>query len=490
VRELAISELERIVLNTCRRNFRWLALGLLLAWSFGPNAQAQTPTAEASKKTLTLDEAVDFALKHYPAVRASLERSTAAQAGVGLARTTYLPRADTVWQTNRATDNNITGLLLPQSIIAPISGPVPATTSGRSAWGSAAGLLFSWEPLDFGYRGAKVDAARAARDGAAAEASLTRLDVAIATVNAYLTVLAAERTVQAAEADVQRRETFSKAVHVLTDNQLRAGADASRADAEWARAKVNLARARQQEQVSRAILADILGMPDTSVDVREDSLHEPPPDTSPQTTAVAAHPSAEAERARVAQAQAEVHALDRAYYPKIYLQSSVYGRGSGIDPAGNFLGGSNGLGPDRGNWAAGVTVTFPIFDIFSIRSKRAIEAANERAESARYDQTLQDLTGQLRKAEASLEGARQVAENTPVELEAARTTENQERTRYQAGLATLVDVADAQSLLVQAETDDALALLAVWQNLAAVAASHGDLQPFLQLLHDQTQGGR
>jgi outer membrane protein len=480
--------LERTVLNICHRNLGWLALALLLAWSLGPNAQAQT--AETSRKTLTLDEAVDFALKHYPAVRASLERSTAAQAGVGLARTTYLPRADTVWQTNRATDNNITGLLLPQSIIAPISGPVPASPSRRSAWGSAAGLLFSWEPLDFGYRGAKVDAARAARDGAAAAASLTRLDVAVSTVNACLTVLAAERTVQAAEADVQRRETFSKAVHVLTDNQLRAGADASRADAERARAKVNLARARQQEQVSRAILADILGMPDTSVDVREDLLHEPPPDTSPQTTAVAAHPGAEAEHARVAQAKAEVHALDRAYYPKIYLQSSVYGRGSGVDPAGNFLGGSNGLGPDRGNWAAGVSVTFPIFDIFSIRSKRAIEASNERAEAARYDQTLQDLTGQVRKAEASLEGARQVAENTPVELAAARATENQERTRYQAGLATLVDVADAQSLLVQAETDDALARLAVWQNLAAVAASHGDLQPFLQLLHDQTQGGR
>jgi len=451
---------------------------------------AQTPSAELAKKVFTLEQAVDFALKNYPAVRASLEQAKAAQAGVGLARTTYLPRADTVWQMNRATDNNISGLLLPQSIIAPISGPVPATASGRGAWGSAAGLLFSWEPLDFGYRGAKVDAARAIRDGAAAEASLTRLDVAVATVNAYLTALAAERTVRAAEADVQRRETFSKAVHVLTDNQLRAGADASRADAEWARAKVNLARARQQEQVSRAILADILGMPDTSVDVREDSLREAPPDTSPQTTEVVAHPGAESGHARVAQAQAEVHALERAYYPKIYLQSSVYGRGSGIDPAGNFLGGSNGLGPDRGNWAAGVSVTFPIFDIFSIRSKRAVEAANERAEAARYDQTLQDLTGQLRKAEASLAGSRQVAENTPVELEAARATENQERTRYQAGLATLVDVADAQSLLVQAETDDALAHLAVWQNLAAVAASHGDLQPFFQLLHEQTQGGR
>jgi hypothetical protein len=42
---------------------------------------------------------------------------------------------------------------------------------------------------------------------------------------------------------------------------------------------------------------------------------------------------------------------------------------------------------------------------------------------------------------------------------------------------------------VQSETDDALARLAVWQNLAAVSASQGDLQPFLQFLHDKTQGG-
>jgi len=449
---------------------------------------AQSST-DSKSKLLTLEEAVDFALKNYPAVRASLERVTAAQAGIGLARTNYLPRADMVWQTNRATDNNITGLLLPQSIIPPISGPVPMSPSNRSAWGSAAGLLFSWEPFDFGYRGEKVDAARAIRNRATAEASLTRLDVAVATVNACLTVLAAEQTVHAAQADVQRRETFNKAVRVLVDNQLRAGADASRADAELARARVNLARAQQQERISRAVLADILGMPDTSVEVRGSSLLGPPPDTSLQTTPIADHPIAKVQHARVDEALAQVRALNRAYYPKLYFQSAVYGRGSGLDPAGNFLGGTAGLGPDRSNWATGVMVTFPVFDIFTIRSRKAVESANERAEAARFDQAIQDLTGQVRQAQASLEGARHVAENTPLELDAARTTETQERSRYQVGLATLVDVADAQSLLVQAETDDALARLAVWQNLAAVAASQGDLQPFLQFLHDKTQGG-
>ena len=473
----------KVVLCKYRSCFKWLALASIFVLAFGPIAVAQSP------RVLTLEQAVDFALKNYPAVRASLERINAAQAGIGLARTNYLPRADMLWQTNRATDNNITGLLLPQSVIAPITGAVTLSPSNQSAWGSAAGLLFSWEPFDFGYRGAKVDAARAVRNRAGAESSLTRLDVAVATVNAYLTVLAAEQTEQAARADVERRETFNKAVRVLVDNQLRAGADASRAAAELARAKVNLARARQQEQISKATLADILGIADASVEVTAGSVFGPPPDGPLQTTALTAHPAAQVEQARIAEARAQIHVLDRTYYPKFYFQSAVFGRASGFAPAGNFLGGTNGLSPDRCNWALGVTLTFPLFDIFSIRSRKAIESANERVEAARYDQTLQDLTGQFRKAQASLEGARHVAENTPLELDAARTTENQERARYQAGLATLVDVADAQSLLVQAETDDALARLAVWQNFAAVAASQGDLQPFLQFLHDKTQGG-
>ncbi len=441
------------MLENHRAGMRWIAIILILLFSLGQATLAQTRAED--RKILALEDAVDFALKNYPAVRASVERVKAAQAGIGLARTNYLPRADMLWQTNRATDNNITGLLLSQSIISPITGVVRTSPTNQSAWGSAAGLLFSWEPFDFGYR-----------------------------------VLAAQRTVLAAEADVQRRETFGKSVHVLVDNQLRAGADASRADAELARARVNLARAKQQEKISRAALADILGLPDTSVEVSEGSLLGPPPDGSLPDTPLSKNPIAEVQHARVEEGLAQVHILDRSYYPKFYLQSSVSGRGSGWDPVGNFEEGTAGLGPDRSNWAVGLSVTFPVFDIFSIRSRKAIESANERAEAARYDQTLQDLTGQLRKAQASLEGARSVAENTPQELGAARTTETQERARYEAGLATLVDVTDAQSLLVQAETDDALARLAVWQNLAAVAASQGDLQPFLQFLRDKTQGGQ
>jgi len=134
-------------------------------------------------------------------------------------------------------------------------------------------------------------------------------------------------------------------------------------------------------------------------------------------------------------------------------------------------------------------VTFPLFDFPAIHAHKRIEVSNERREEARYDQTMQELTGQMVRARAVWQGARRVAENTPIELRAARDTEMQARARYQAGLATLVDVADAQRLLVQAEIGDALARLDVWRALASVAASQGHLEPFMDLMRKKAAGG-
>lgn len=456
--------------------------------AFSPSSSfGQTNTAPPA--VLSLEEAVNYALEHYPAVRASLEQASAARAGVTLAKTNYLPRADMLWQGNRATRNNIFGLLLPNPVISPISGPVLSSASNDSVWGSAAGLLFTWEPIDFGRRGATVNAARAGQSLANSEVSVTRLDVAVAVTNAFFTLAAAQQRVTAAKANLQRRQVFANSVHVLVTNELRPGADASRADAELALARTQLIQAEQAQAVGRAVLANLLVIPEDAVEIDPGSILGIPPNSGPAASPVASHPFATVEQARVDIIREQEHILDRSYYPRFYFQSTIYGRGSGANTDGTTQTGLNGLNLTRSNWATGVTVTFPAFDIFSIRAQRQIAAANERAERARYDQTLDDLTGQLRQAQASLEGARRVAENTPIELRAARDAEMQARARYEAGLANIVEIAEAQGLLVQAEIDDALARLAVWNDLASVTAAQGDLRPFFQFLHQKTQGG-
>src|SRR5713101_1567373 len=197
---------------------------------------AQTPP-------LTLGQAVDAAVQTYPAVRSSLEQVSAAAAGINLARTAYLPRADFLGQVNRATHNNVFGTTLPQNIIPSISGPVLSTNSLNSVWGTTVGGLVSWEPFDFGLRKANVDLATSVRQQLNAQVDVTKLQVATATADAFLTVLAAQETVTAAKAGVDRATVLNQTVETLVKNQLRPGADASRTRAELAFAGTQLIQA-------------------------------------------------------------------------------------------------------------------------------------------------------------------------------------------------------------------------------------------------------
>ncbi|HZP01922.1 MAG TPA: TolC family protein [Terriglobia bacterium] len=471
-----------------RRAPELLIAGLALLWIMGG---AQAACAESPPpKPLTLGEVVHYALANYPAVRASLEHVTGAAASVKLARTNYLPRLDSLWQSNRATDNNITGLLLPQPFLPSISGPVPLSTSYRGAWSSAGGLLLTWEPVDFGLRRAEVDAAKGTVNQANSAVVLTQLQVAAAVAEAFFTLMTNEQTQKATLANLDRWQVFAKAVHVLVDHELRPGADASRADAEVAAARILEVQARGEVESARAVLAALMGAAGNRLAIDAGALLTLPAEGALAPAEVSSHPQALLEQATIRQLRAQEHVLDRTDYPRFFFQSSVYGRGSGIGPDGSFAGGLNGLGLERGNWAAGVTILFPdLFDYAALRARKQALAASEREEAARYDQTIQDLTGRLGQARILFQTALQVAKNTPVELQAARATETQSRARYQAGLATIVEVAEAESLLAQAEIGDAVARVNAWRALLGIAEAQGNLEPFLQIVATAPAGG-
>jgi outer membrane protein TolC len=458
-----------------------LILAVLAAVAPLADAQTREPQPASAPQTFTVQDALQYAVDHYPTVKVALEQVNASAAGVGVAKAAYLPRLDSLWQTQRATVNNVTGLLLPQSTVPGLSGPpLPAAFSG-SAWGSAAGALFSWEAYDFGLRGAGVRGAEAAVTRARADESLTRLDVQSAVGAAFLAVVHAEQTLTAAQADLERRRVLARAVRTLVDNQLRPGAEASRVDAEQAAADTRAIVARQALTLAQATLARLLGSTAGPLRVNATNLLTSAPATQPEVAA-AAHPLVEVRQAAVEVARAQEEVLAATNRPRLYLQSALFARGSGATFNGSLEGGASGLTPDRGNWATGVQVVFPdLFAFSSLRARRAAAAAATRAEGARYEEAVLTVTSQQQAATAMLEAARAVAANTPVQLAAARQSEAQATARYQAGLASIIEVAEAQNLLAQAEYQDAAARVDVWRALLADAVAHGDVAPFVRL---------
>ncbi len=461
------------------------ALGLILVV---PSSTSAETTAATASNALTLEQVMATATANYPAIQAAQAQQKAAREAVGVAKTAYLPRTDILWQIDRATANNILGLTLPQSVAPSVTGSILPADSTRSAWNSTGGALVSWQPFDFGARGARVEVARQGSEAATQASMLTQLQVSASAGGAFFDLAAARQLVTVAQANVRRYESFDKAVRVLVENTLRPGADASQADAQLALARNQLIQAETQVAVKQAALAEYLQTKTREPEVDASSLLAAEPMTDIAATVEASHPFVLEEHALTLQQEAQKRFLDRSYVPVFSASGVVFGRGAGTSTTGIFPGGTVGLAPDTFNWAAGVQVNFSAFDFFSLRDQRRVQLANVQAEHSRLDQAVSDITTAVQQAYATLSGARKLAANTPIELAAAQASEQQQQARYRSGLATVVDVAAAEGMLAQAEGDDAIARLGVWRAELEVAVAQGDLRPFLQLLQNQAKG--
>jgi outer membrane protein len=437
------------------------------------------PAQQASPSSgLTLSQAVESALKNYPSIRVTQEQMNAAAAGIRLAQTAYLPRVDGLAQINRATRNTFYGLLLPQSTIPGVDG-VPANNFG-TVWDSGLGVLVTWQPFDFGLRAANVATATAARNQAEAAMNRTRYDVAVATADAFLTVIAAQQTAEAARAAVDSWQILLRSIHALVGAELRPGADESRVQAELAAANTQVAQAEQASEVARSTVAQFVGSSPSQLNLAPGKVSEQlPPDRPEAPLETAANPIAVEQNAAVAQAQSQLKATERTYNPQFLVQGLAAARGTGLVSDGARLGALNGLAPTTENYGIGLTVTFPYMDKFAIREQESMQSAKIRAGQAQSQVIAANLQSQFNIANATLKGARRVAANTPIAISSARVALQQATARYQSGLAPIDDVAQAQRLLVQAQIDDALARLNVWRALLQVVTARGDIQPFL-----------
>ncbi|MFN8812547.1 MAG: TolC family protein [Acidobacteriota bacterium] len=431
-----------------------------------------------SGQELKLAEAMRQAMELYPSIRVNEEQVRAAAAGVRQARLAYLPNADAIAQVNRATRNNVYGMLLQQQVISPISGPPLAANAGTNVWGTATGFLVSWEPFDFGLRRANTSVSEVTRERAAASLERTRFEMAALVADAFLTVIAAEESLVAAQGVVDRIGKLLPAVGALVDSGLRPGLDRSRLEAEQAQAASGVAQAEAAVVMARASLAQFLaGTPPGGLRLQRGRLLEAVSVES--GAAVKTHPAMMELQLAQKESLARMRVIERSFYPRFNAQATLYARGTGANADFTTGGAWSGLGPNIYNWGLGFTMTYSLMDLPGLRIRKEIEAARGRAEQSRQEQLRRELEAQKNRALAQFEAAKRVSGNTPTQWKAAGEARAQAEARYRAGLSSISEVADAERSLLQAEVDDRLARLGIWRARLAVAVAEGDLTDFL-----------
>jgi outer membrane protein TolC len=327
------------------------------------------------------------------------------------------------------------------------------------------------------------DLARLSQQSAAVDEQT--LLVAFGAAQSFMNQVSTTEIVKAAQAGVTRAQAFETAVKGLVDSGLRPGADLARADAELALARNQEIIAERDQRTAWATLAQNLGAPDiSSVQVEGSDLLTQPPKAELPIGPSPADPLAREALAAIKSTRYLEQAAKLEYLPRVNLVAGVFGRGSGFGFGGSSVSPGTGTLPNNFNLAAGVVLTVPLEQILAAHADVDIQHANEKYAQAQYRQTALQLRTQFETAVAIFESAQRVAANTPIELAAARASQRQTAAQYEPGLASALDVATANSLLTQAEVDDALARVNVWQALSLVWRAAGDLNPFLAA--DQT----
>lgn len=459
-------------------------LAALLVFS----ATARCEENQPLPSPMTLEAAVNYALARQPSLRAAGAIEAGEEAGLEYSRANYLPEFDLSAQETRATANNVPGLFLTMPGFPVIEENKNGGVFGSSSWNSAASLFLSKDVAGLLREMALVDVALARRERATAGLDADKLTVAFGAADAFIGEVATAETVRAARAGVERARVFAVAVKGRVNSGLRPGADASRADAEVALALNQEISAEQAERIARATLVEALGGGiDSGIKVISGRLLDMPASAPVMEHASPVDPFLHEALAEISAARASTRAAKFEYLPRVDAVAGIFQRDSGFS-ANAVPGPGHGLVPNTTNWAAGVVVTLPIKGLFQARADVDAQAAKERLAAARYDQVSNAIQKQIDSARAILAGAREIAANTPSELAAASATQRQDTARYEGGLATVVDVAEANRILTQAEVDNAVARVNVWRGMLLLARAVGDFEPLLTDIRSASGG--
>ncbi|OGX87397.1 hypothetical protein BEN47_10705 [Hymenobacter lapidarius] len=447
---------------------------VLLPGTGGHFCQAQAPPTGYS-----LAQALTVATAQYPSLQASQRETQAAQRQVAVARNTLLPELNVAYQANVATYNNITGMLYPQYVL-PISGPPSTANRNDAVVGSAASALLTWSPLTFGARAADIGLAQAQVRTAQANESVTLLSHQVRVADAYFDLLLATDLVRVYAQNTRRTETLARQANVLVINGLRPGVDSAQFNAEVSRAQVDFLTAQQSREAAAIRLSELLALATGEVTATDTTLlTRLPPAADPVAADTATHPYLLAARRQVEASRQRRQVIQRAVLPKLSFWGTGYGRGSGISATGE-VNSSDGWRLSRTNYGAGFQLALPVLSYPQVRVRAQQEQFLTQAYEARLRETGLQVSKQQQQAQAALRSRLLIARQLPRQLGAARFAYRAQQTRYETGLVSVTDVAQAQYALVRAEVDARAATAQAWKAYLALAAARGDVNELLR----------
>jgi outer membrane protein len=411
-----------------------------------PQNQASTQAppqipASGTLQRLTVQDAEALALKNNPQISVSHLLSLASGQVTREAKAAYYP-----------------------NIYGSISAAQPKDEGSRIAAGylnnpivyqrAAGGVALSQLITDFGRTYNLVASATLRAKAADMNAAATVDQIKLAVDQAFYNALQANAELTVAQQTVSARQVVSDQVTALFNNKLKSQLDVSFADANLAQAKLLLLDAQNNYQAALSTLSAVLGFPSQQQYelVESDTQLIPPPDAVAPLV-----DQAFSNRPEIAAQSYEYQASQRFQKAeRDLLLPSVQAMGVvGRTPAAESV---NGISPFS-SWygAIGVNVNIPIFNGFLYPARSREAAFRSQAEGERLRDLKDRIANDVRTSWLNTQTAYSRIAVTQQFVDQTTLAVDLSQTRYKLGLASIVELSQAQLQQTEAQIQFAAA---------------------------------
>ena len=401
--------------------------------------------------TLTLDRAIALALENHPSLQAADANARSAAAGVTQAVSAYYPSLSA-----NANFNRTDGVF----VFNPSIQPKSQTYNNYSS-----GFQFQQNIIDYGRMVKRVSASQGLFDASMADYESTREDVVMNTEIAYFSLIQSDQVVKVNEEGVAQAEQHLREAKANYTVGKRPQSDVTKAEVDLANANVEFIHARNQVQLARVGMENAMGVrPRGEYHIQRD--FDVPPQSMPldsiESIGLRQRPDLVSARARVDADNALVAAAWDQNLPTVSLTSAW--NWSNFDYTPLFR-----------RWTAGLTVTLPLFQGFSIGAQ--VDQARATADGARATLEVMVEAAMLDMEQNYLslkEADERIVASTKLVEQAEENLTLAER-QYAAGVGTEIEVTDARLSLSNARITKIQALFDYNSSFVRLQRSIGTL---------------
>ncbi|AGA34154.1 outer membrane efflux protein [Thioalkalivibrio nitratireducens DSM 14787] len=403
------------------------------------------PSAGADRlPVLDLEQVVLRALENNPGVREAKWDLEAADARVRAQESAYWPSVSITTSGERTTLNQASPVearpFLDFSVLDPSLGQVPVAEAERDLSGFTryvGAVSVEYLLLDFGRRQHGLAAARSDRQALDSSLDSVQVDTVLTVAQHYFEILHLRALLDVQEESLTRlREAARMARRLERAGRVSAG-DIARADADVARAEVEVTSLRNDLQGNMLRLRQAMGLEpgEFEFDIAGHSRMIDPADLAerlPDEDTLNQHPRLAGQAHAVAAQRERVRRLLADRYPSLQL-------------TGNYSVQKFASGGTAPNYTVGMQLRWDVFD-GGLRSARVSEArARVIAESERSQALRQQVVTDIRDAQQDLQEASERIELTRKALAAAELDLQLARSGYREGIRTFYDLSLAET---------------------------------------------